>query len=585
MAKPKALTLELLRWSDHVPMSDVQDPLGLSLRGSARLASRLLYCITSITPRARYFSFLPWAISDWSANEKHGGARLGLREALIVREKALVLGCIVHHEGKPCEPGRLVGSDNLGKWFRRGLDEAELKKVDFAKNPAFDAYFNSLVNLGVFVTEEERPDAEEEDSGPRTIESLELAPLGRRLAERYAAALGPLRVLGGISSRDRRCRIHDLREMGRRGGFCELSTQHGFDRELLRDIFFAIEPLRGEAHRDRKRSLLLLLEIARNLATRGMELDVGLFGSTVYFGEVLDDSEKTYRVAIPPVLQDIADRWRMFYFHYFLSVALEGVFSWLVGQAGLAGFRGCSLKKLTNELDRATVRKAFERDLGVEVPSRFGESSPADYFHSIGLRYRALDARVSLELDRRIRAAHATSELRLENSIRSGEYVASPAGLAFPLVPLAMTLSRFARWEDSDHGHWLGNVSTDPYLDLVPPVVSAGLERRLGSWWEKPWRELAQVVLSRFVLQQHQSLSYEKSAAGDRCIFQVDGDRVVTRPGESYEKLNVGNPRLGSAIQILFDLGLLAPDEEGGSRISDEGLVLLKSELARLEGA
>ena len=56
--KPK-LRMQLLRWSDYVPASDVQDPLGLGLRGSTRLASLLLYCITSITPRARYFSFIP----------------------------------------------------------------------------------------------------------------------------------------------------------------------------------------------------------------------------------------------------------------------------------------------------------------------------------------------------------------------------------------------------------------------------------------------------------------------------------------------------------------------------------------------
>ena len=60
----------LLRWSEHIPASDVQDPLGLGLRGSARLASRLLYCVTSITPRARYFSFIPWCVYDYQQREK-----------------------------------------------------------------------------------------------------------------------------------------------------------------------------------------------------------------------------------------------------------------------------------------------------------------------------------------------------------------------------------------------------------------------------------------------------------------------------------------------------------------------------------
>src|SRR6476469_2721057 len=101
----------LLRWSDHVPASDVQDPLGLNLRGSTRLASRLLFCITSVTPRARYFSFLPWCIQDYRRNEQGKPSALGLREAIRLREHALALGCVAHHDGRTCAGGGLVGSD------------------------------------------------------------------------------------------------------------------------------------------------------------------------------------------------------------------------------------------------------------------------------------------------------------------------------------------------------------------------------------------------------------------------------------------------------------------------------------------
>lgn len=61
MAKKTLPKLLLLRWSKHIPTADVQDRLGTSLRGATRLASRLPYCITSITPRARYFSLLGWS--------------------------------------------------------------------------------------------------------------------------------------------------------------------------------------------------------------------------------------------------------------------------------------------------------------------------------------------------------------------------------------------------------------------------------------------------------------------------------------------------------------------------------------------
>src|SRR5438128_12270737 len=102
MAKQSSASNDLLRWSEHVPAADVQDPLGLGLRGSARLASSLLYCITSITPRARYFSFIPWSVFHYQQREKAQPYASGLRDAIVIREQALVAGCIAHHKGDPC---------------------------------------------------------------------------------------------------------------------------------------------------------------------------------------------------------------------------------------------------------------------------------------------------------------------------------------------------------------------------------------------------------------------------------------------------------------------------------------------------
>src|SRR6185369_16421913 len=105
----------LLRWSDHVPASDIQDPLGLGLRASARLASQLFYCITSITPRARYFSFLPWCVYDYRAHEDGQPHARRLREAIILREQALTAACVTYHEGDACVGGALVGSRSARK--------------------------------------------------------------------------------------------------------------------------------------------------------------------------------------------------------------------------------------------------------------------------------------------------------------------------------------------------------------------------------------------------------------------------------------------------------------------------------------
>ena len=62
--------VQLVRWNKELPSASAADPLGLNLRVSARLANELLHCITSITPRARYYSFFPWAFEDYHDSEQ-----------------------------------------------------------------------------------------------------------------------------------------------------------------------------------------------------------------------------------------------------------------------------------------------------------------------------------------------------------------------------------------------------------------------------------------------------------------------------------------------------------------------------------
>ena len=328
MARSKKSEVVLLRWSDHVPASDVLDPLGLGLRGSTRLASRLLYCITSITPRARYFSFIPWCIFDYRQREKGKLHALGLRDGIIIREQALTLACIAHHDGEPCSGGGLVGSRDAKKWFATGVKKANFKTMKkFSKNPALGAYLNSLVNLGLFVTEEERPDSDEEGVGEDfTFDDIELTDLGLDLARRFNQKAGGLATTKQIASKDRCCSIDDLAEFGKHGGLCELSHKGSADRELLRDIFFALVESKGESHTVRRQSLLLMLDLCRQFSAEDWFLNETNFANAVYFGEVANDNDRL-AVVIPSQLLDIATRWRMFYFHHFMSVAFEGLCS------------------------------------------------------------------------------------------------------------------------------------------------------------------------------------------------------------------------------------------------------------------
>ena len=572
---------ELLRWSEYLPTTDVTDPLGLGLRGSTRLASLLMYCVTSITPRARYFSFLPWCIKNFEDTEKNQKYALGLREAIKIREKSLTYGCVAHHERQPCDGGSLVGSTSAQKWFEGGKTTANLKQLPFAKNPALDAYFNSLVNLGFF-KELDSLEVSEETLAPVefTFENLELSDLGREVAETYNSVVGRLGAVKALSQRERTCSVSLLKELGRRGGLCELSEQSAPDRALLEDIFFARKGISDKSHFRRNRSLVLILELSSQFKSGGWLTNSLNFGMSVYYGQLVEGRD-VKKIAIPSTLTDIADRWRMFYFHHYMGVALEGMFSWLTNQLCERGVAGATLSELAAQLNSAATDKALGELTMLALPRGFGKRSPAEFFEAVGIAASCLSPQVSRKIDRLITPKHQIAEVALERVIRRGEYRQSPIGLAVCCILFALTIARFKRWEDTDYGKWLSSnaVVRDPYLDLLPSTVAISLYRNRENWWQQPWSELAHYVLSRFIVQQHQTMAFEKTAMGDRCLIEVDGERVLS--DRTFDKIGLGNPRLGSAIQVLTDLGLLAREENGSHYPTRGGLKVLRAELHR----
>lgn len=131
---------------------------------------------------------------------------------------------------------------------------------------------------------------------------------------------------------------------------------------------------------------------------------------------------------------------------------------------------------------------------------------------SVGVEAPFLDEASSQLIDEALRADAKVAEHWLEEAIRKRTFLHSPTGLAVPMILFVLTLARYRRWAGTDYGNWLASAANDPYLDLVPPVVLNGLERHFGEWWTCPWSELADFVLSRYVVQQHQAMAYEKTA-------------------------------------------------------------------------
>ena len=414
-----------------------------------------------------------------------------------------------------------------------------------------------------------------------TFDDVELSPLGAQLAEAYDSATGRLECVREISAPSRRCSLRALKEFGRLGGLCEVMEAPAPDRPLLRDIFFARTGRTDGSHAVRRRSLLLLLDLCRQLSADDWSVGEPVFGQSVYFGQCRSDDDEQIDISWPEPLRDVATRWRMFYFHQYMSVALEGLFAWVVTHAAEKGVAGVSFGEMVGQLNSPLVRKNLSRLLERTMSSSFGDSTPADTMRLADSAFTELDARSSRRLDNTIPLSSQFSEDRLEQVIREGTHLHDPAGLAVPMVLLAVTLVRYTQWEDTNYGQWLATAARDPYLDLLPPVLTTGLSRHFGRWWACRWSDLTEYVLTRYVVQQHQSLSYEKTVAGERCLLQVDGLRVMSNA--AYDTVGVGNPRFRSALQVLKDLSLLEDTDDEITEVTKDGRRILKESLSEGE--
>lgn len=576
----------LLRWTDRIPTSDVQDPLGLALRGSARLASRLLFCITSITPRARYFSFLTWCFHDHHNRERGKSWALPLEDAIVLREHALTLGCVVHHSGEPCSGGALVGSRAAQRWLEFKRVAVDLRKLNFAQNPALDAYFNSLLNLGFFATEQQLPESDVDivsDSDAERIQisfdDIELSELGLRVATAYDRAVARIPATTQIASSRRTSTVRDLAQFGERGGLCELREKGAPDRDLLADIFFARTGLTEQSHHVRRMSLLLLMELCKQCGAKGVSLKEDVFADATYFGYAFTDEDSApFLVRLPAVLEDIRTRWKLFYFHHYMGVALEGIFLWIVQQLHQFGLAGASVEHLAQRLSEKTLARDLKSLIGFVQTGAFASSRPVEVFAFAGVNAGPLSQALGTKIEKSIDIESPLAERQLEMLIRSREHNDRAVGLALPLLLLATTLSRFKKYDETNYGLWLASAADDPYLDLIPPTVAMGLERRFGNWWEASWGEIATFVISRFVVRQHITMSYEKSALGERCLLQDDGDKV--RVSGEFDKVGMGNVRFRSALQVLEDLALIEADSEDVHQLTPTGAAMLKGCLA-----
>jgi hypothetical protein len=590
LKKPPA-GIQLLRWNKKLPSVSTQDPLGLNLRVSNRLAVQLLYCITSITPRARYYSFFPWAFEDYARTEQGKPNDRGRVRAVLARERALVVGSVMHHDGHACAGGALGGSEEAIKLYERGVP-ASFKPDTFkhlkAREGQFGAaYKASLINLGLFaeetegVNEEADEGTEELNAETQSIEVQHLSARGMRLADAFQQSVSGTRYIKeGWPSRAT-IPAAVLKDYGRKAGLCEIDRKGAADREVMREILFACDRQKKDsAHYRRRMTLLLLLQAIAEASGRYISFDRHVFNDLTYFGRIVRDDEEqddeSFPVAIPDPLIDIAARWRIFHFHGYLAVALQ---SFLVTIVGILREHpsGIERGKLLEQFSPPAVAARFHKLFDLKLPRSFFDMTPRDLLSVAGANVAEILGGQLASLER-LGIDSLCSERALSILLVDDRQVMHAGAIALASMLLYILLLRYQVTTERDYDAWYANLVQDPFADISVPGVLGTLRSEYGDgWWDRPNDEILNLVVWRFVVLQHRTMGFDRG--GEAPLFHLDGTTLIGAEAD-FDDPQALNGRFDSAIQILVDLPLVGGSRDDGFSLTAEGVAWLDRLLA-----
>ena len=278
----------------------------------------------------------------------------------------------------------------------------------------------------------------------------------------------------------------ELKNWGAAGGLCELAEDLTPDRKLLREIFFNHLQSPGKSHRFGRDTLVLILELVRQFETQNAVLDIDSFNDATYFAEINQEPDIQHRLIFPEALDDIVNRWRMFHFHYYISIALESLFVAIVTSSRAAAIKDISVEQILEPL--AGCRKFVSQRLETKRIRNFLTVTPSEFFSLSGINVPSPDRKSSTALDSAINVRHPLSERNL-TMLCAEVGPASAEGMACALLLLTVTLIRFVRWQSTSYGLWLSQAVQDAYKDVTAPVILRELSEISNNFCASSWRE------------------------------------------------------------------------------------------------
>lgn len=516
--------------------------------------SQLLPGITNVTDRARYYSFYPWLIRSY---EERDSRQENFDSFLAAYRKADCLFTMIaerHAQVAKDDPARhgpaMVGRDTLNDAVRLLGEGKSVSLSTYATREELPArYFaNRLGGLGQYYA--------------GTLTQLDILAAvkkpwlsytherGEPIAEAFGGSVDGNAFWDAVDSDTITAGTLDALS-----SFCPccLPSRHP-EQQVLLDVFFDRRSEFAEEGVQRRRSLALLLDLARALQKAGLpDLDESTFRAAAYTGTLADGAAWKP----PAALANTRIAWAYYVRNDVLSVAVQKIFAIALDALAIRKAPVASIEELAQELaGHPALARALAglkaRTFGALCDSLKTVAPPLGSFASDGHELAWAAARVSRE-------RQALDQ--------------EPAFLASVVNLLAILRMR----EDTEAPAY-GSLVMDPAQLQDSPINLRSFRERCTTWADMP---LAAVVadLVTWTLETHLRVALRKLRQSSTATFRIHPtERGIEARGDIPAPAKT-NPRIRQAIRILWDVGALArkPDGSGQLRATDLGVSLFEA--------
>ncbi|MDN4073337.1 hypothetical protein [Fictibacillus terranigra] len=491
-----------------------QDHLGIRNVGIL-IADYLQSGVTSITPRARYWSFFAWVLYDFIQNVPEEKTIKNFKSFLKKQEWYFILANYAEALERGAITHDVIGIQKAIEEWRKPQDAFE-QKSNYVQDSfgGYGTYRNVMKILGITKIGEEA----------KGVHIDRLTPVGKMLAEAFEQTIKHTAYYRDNRLEDTPVPRGVLLDFGRVAALDRLKDPNSKDYPIVSNIFMPEEP-RNSRQILRKQSLLYYMHIIHQ--SRGSKITFS------YLQDMMLDGLYDNQTTVPSHLQNVAKGWEIYQVRQLFTYSLDTMWSYLLHQMS---------KKVVSmsELIAAVVEELENNrhDLSEDIKS-LNESIP-----------------LNQDFRKATFGKLRKKEINAENHIWQ------------PMLMMLYVYNRLLNRDDFDTSHQellkLGgrdDISFTIWMDFVQ------------SYRDKPLKEFLSYILRFYILEQHQKVALNKMiTTGNETYHFVENDGKLYFLSDDQPSFNVF--RVMQGLSILVDLGMVEA-EKGVYQVTAAGRVKL----------